>query len=63
MSFVGLCARCANVRVVETRKGSRFYLCTLSEVDARFPKYPPLPVLRCGGFVEAVPGLGTKTLR
>jgi hypothetical protein len=53
MSFVGLCARCANVRVVETRKGSRFYLCTLSEVDARFPKYPPLPVLRCAGFVEA----------
>ncbi len=49
----GLCESCRNVKVVETRKGSRFYLCTLSEVDPRFPKYPPIPVLRCGGYVEA----------
>ena len=49
----GLCERCANVRIVETRKGSRFYLCTLSEVDPRFPKYPGIPVLRCAGYVPA----------
>jgi len=49
----GLCESCANVRVVETRKGSRFYLCTLSEVDPRFPKYPGIPVLRCAGYVPA----------
>jgi hypothetical protein len=48
---VGLCDGCRNVKVVETRKGSRFYLCTLSEVDPRFPKYPRLPVVRCLGFV------------
>jgi hypothetical protein len=49
----GLCETCANVRIVETRKGSRFYLCTLSEVDPRFPKYPRLPVLLCAGYVRA----------
>ena len=48
----GLCESCRNVKVVETRKGSRFYLCTLSDVDPRFPKYPRIPVLRCAGYVE-----------
>ena len=47
---VGLCESCANVKVVETRKGSRFYLCQLSEVDPRFPKYPRIPVLHCIGY-------------
>ena len=50
----GLCESCAHVRIVETRKGSRFYLCTLSEVDPRFPKYPGIPVLRCGGYAGEV---------
>jgi hypothetical protein len=49
----GLCESCANVKIVETRKGSRFYLCTLSEVDPRFPKYPGIPVLRCAGYTPA----------
>lgn len=49
----GLCGSCANVKVVETRKGSRFYLCQLSDVDPRFPKYPRIPVLRCHGFIAA----------
>jgi len=40
------------VKVVETRTGSRFYLCRLSDVDPRFPKYPRIPVLRCAGYVE-----------
>ena len=31
-------------------RGSVFYLCELSKVDARFPKYPRLPVLRCAGY-------------
>ena len=47
----GLCERCANVKVVETARGSRFYLCRLSATDPRFPKYPRLPVLTCTGFV------------
>jgi hypothetical protein len=49
---VGLCADCRNVRVVESKRGSRFYLCQLSEVDLRFPKYPRLPVVWCEGYVR-----------
>lgn len=49
----GLCEHCSNVRIVESRRGSRFYLCQLSEVDPRFPRYPRLPVLRCSGFRPA----------
>ena len=48
----GLCPRCANVRVIESAKGSTFLLCRVSERDVRFPKYPPQPVVRCSGFVE-----------
>jgi hypothetical protein len=36
--------------VLENRRGSRFWLCELSKVDARFPRYPPLPVAACIGF-------------
>jgi hypothetical protein len=47
---VGLCALCHHVRVVESRSGSRFYLCTLAAVDPSFARYPRLPVLACRGF-------------
>lgn len=46
----GLCGVCSHARVIETRKGSVFYLCGLSGVDPAFPRYPRLPVLRCRGF-------------
>jgi hypothetical protein len=49
----GLCAGCANVRIIENRRGSRFYLCELSQTDPRFPRYPRLPVLRCRGYRPA----------
>ncbi len=49
----GLCAGCQNVKIIDTRKGSRFYLCQLAEVDPRFPRYPRIPVLRCHGYREA----------
>jgi hypothetical protein len=45
---VGLCGRC---QIVQSSRGSRFYLCRLAAIDARFPKYPRLPVLQCPGFV------------
>lgn len=48
----GLCGACVNARVIENRHGSRFYLCDLSRTDARFPKYPPLPVVACPGYRE-----------
>ena len=48
----GLCERCVHVQVVTSARGSQFYLCRLSYVDDRFPRYPPIPVLACDGFSE-----------
>jgi len=50
---IGLCATCRHVRMVQSSHGSLFYLCQLAEVDARFAKYPRLPVLRCVGYEPA----------
>ena len=50
MNSAGLCHSCQHVRVIRSDKGSVFYMCTLSATDARFPKYPPIPVLRCNGY-------------
>ncbi len=47
---IGLCESCKNVEMTANRRGSRFYLCKLSAHDARFPKYPRLPVLTCEGY-------------
>jgi hypothetical protein len=47
---VGLCADCCFVRRMESDRGSIFYLCERSATDARFPKYPRLPVLQCVGY-------------
>lgn len=44
-----LCDTCRNVREVRTAR-SRFLLCELSVADAAYPKYPPQPVERCGGY-------------
>jgi hypothetical protein len=49
----GLCATCVHARIVETPRQSTFLLCGLSFTDARFPKYPGLPVLACGGYRQA----------
>jgi hypothetical protein len=54
-ALTGLCARCAHARRIESAKGSTFLLCGRSATDARFPKYPPLPVVRCTGFEPAPP--------
>jgi hypothetical protein len=35
--------------VVRTSR-SAFSLCRRSRDDQRFPKYPPIPVMRCAGF-------------
>ena len=47
---VGLCAHCRFMRRIESDRGSIFYLCERSATDARFPKYPRLPVLQCVGY-------------
>ena len=46
----GLCAACRHVRITGNRRGSAFYLCTRSQWDPSFRRYPPLPVLACRGF-------------
>lgn len=48
---MSLCERCVSMREVVTPKGSRFLLCQLSQADPAFPKYPPQPVVRCGGYL------------
>jgi hypothetical protein len=50
--FVGLCAHCANARIIRSDRGSIFYLCRLAATDPSFAKYPRLPVLACSGYQE-----------
>ena len=46
----GLCDRCTQQRVIRTTRGSAFSMCLRHKDDARFPKYPPIPVIRCPGY-------------
>jgi hypothetical protein len=50
---VGLCARCRHARTQTTKRGSTFWRCMRAETDARFARYPPLPVRACPGFEAA----------
>jgi hypothetical protein len=52
MQKAGLCDSCRHQRVVRNTRGSVFSLCELAKVDARFPKYPRLPVRECAGYAE-----------
>jgi hypothetical protein len=49
----GLCASCVNAHAITSSKGSTFLRCELSFHDPRYPRYPPLPVLRCDGYSPA----------
>jgi hypothetical protein len=40
---------------IESARGSTFWRCRLSETDARFPRYPALPVLACTGHEPMEP--------
>lgn len=65
----GLCAACRHLRVLRSRR-SAFVRCARSDREAGFERYPPLPVLACGGYeavtegeegeepVDTVPGPG-----
>ena len=50
----GLCATCVNCRVIRARR-SVFYMCEVSFRDNRFPRYPRLPVVQCGGYAPGAP--------
>jgi hypothetical protein len=47
-----LCDTCAWMREIVTPKGSRFLLCQFSKSDPAYPKYPPQPMVGCGGYVR-----------
>lgn len=47
----GLCEGCAHVQVVVSGRGSKFWRCLEHDRDPAWPKYPPLPVLRCERYV------------
>jgi hypothetical protein len=55
MDRVGLCEHCQHVRVVESGRGSRFYMCTAAATEPRLRKYPPLPVLSCFAYKPRTP--------
>lgn len=44
------CETCVAMQEVVTPKRSRFLLCQRSRTDPYYPKYPPQPILRCGGY-------------
>ena len=47
-----LCETCRWKRDIVSGTGSRFLLCTLSQSDPRFKKYPPQPVVKCVGYIR-----------
>lgn len=47
-----LCVTCTLMREIVTPRGSRFLLCQLSQTNPNFAKYPPQPIIRCGGYQE-----------
>jgi uncharacterized protein YciI len=51
---VGLCITCRWKRATVNRRGSVFFRCARAEEDARFVRYPPLPVRSCPGYEEAM---------
>ncbi|MBJ7455148.1 MAG: hypothetical protein JHC74_03715 [Thermoleophilia bacterium] len=48
----GLCGACAHQRLVPATRAT-YSMCRLAADDPRFPRYPPLPVIRCAGFTPA----------
>jgi hypothetical protein len=51
----GLCDTCEHSKCVESPRGSGFRLCLLHIRDARYAKYPRLPVIQCSGYVRRPP--------
>jgi len=57
----GLCADCRYMRLIESDRQSKFYLCGRSAADPSFPKYPRLPVLQCRGYEKSTTKRKTDT--
>jgi hypothetical protein len=50
----GLCATCEHLRLLASPR-SVFVRCGLAEVDPAFPRYPPIPVMACAGYLKRSP--------
>lgn len=50
---VGLCVRCTRGRRTVSDRGAVFYRCTFAAIDARFAKYPVIPVRLCPAYAPA----------
>ena len=48
------------MREVVSGKGSRFLLCSLSQTDSRFAKYPPQPVVHCEAYLGKTIGMSSE---
>jgi hypothetical protein len=46
----GLCDRCTHQKLIKSGRGSLFSMCQVGLRDPDWPKYPPMPVLRCPRF-------------
>lgn len=53
IAIAGLCATCRSSKRLTTKTGSAIYLCRLSKADARFAKFPRLPIASCEGYTSA----------
>ena len=50
VASTGLCAGCRALRAQGTKRGAVFFRCARADEDDRFMRYPPIPVMECGGF-------------
>ena len=53
----GLCKNCRHGRRLATARGSTFWRCDEHDRDPSWPKYPPLPVLRCSRYAAGEDGV------
>jgi hypothetical protein len=49
-SGAGLCDACRHQNLIRNTRGSTFSMCLRHRTDARFPKYPRVPVTACPGY-------------
>jgi hypothetical protein len=52
----GLCDSCRHQKLIRNTRGSTFSMCERSKTDARYPKYPRLPVKSCEGWERRADG-------
>lgn len=49
---IGQCAGCGHAKRLKGRSGATMFQCGLAAGDARFAKFPRLPMAACAGYRE-----------